>query len=466
MKTKNLFAVILGIAFLALALAPMASASTWFYNASSLTVSQGTQVDLVMVASSHNNIAVSNEKLEAIEGSNSYLVYSWNEPGTLQSGTTTYLWNKNYALDSGALAPGTYTLKFSATTNINVESQILTLVLVINPLDTTAPVITILGNLTENILIGSTYVDAGATAWDNVDENLTSSIITTNNVNTSTPGTYTVDYSVTDNAGNIGTANRTVIVSSSVDTTAPVITITTPSDGQTYASADVTGFEFLVDEANLLDSCEYSIDGANNVSVSSCSTGLNNPNIVSILPSLLPLTLGQHNITVYANDTAGNYGSATVDFTVAFIITATDPVDGDDLDDTEVVLKVTLNEAGYVNYSLDGAANVSMTNTTLLDFESALLDLDDQQYHNVTYYATDFDGHTASLTITFYVDEVVSAQTNSTYDSDSGFTAEFVDTNSTVTGDTISLTPEDNGLNWFQRFINWLCRVFGLEEVY
>ncbi len=80
--------------------------------------------------------------------------------------------------------------------------------------DTAPPLITPLGVNPLSWNLGQTpYVDPGATAQDNVDGNLTSSIITdTSDVDTNTLGTYTVDYSVTDTAGNRATASRTVQV--------------------------------------------------------------------------------------------------------------------------------------------------------------------------------------------------------------------------------------------------------------
>ena len=68
--------------------------------------------------------------------------------------------------------------------------------------DTTAPIITLIGNNSVSLVEGSTYIDAGATAIDNVDGNITSNIITVNPVNTNIVGTYTITYNVTDNAGN------------------------------------------------------------------------------------------------------------------------------------------------------------------------------------------------------------------------------------------------------------------------
>ena len=52
--------------------------------------------------------------------------------------------------------------------------------------DTTAPVITITGANPVEVDLGSTYSDAGATAADSYDGDLTSSITVSSNVDTST----------------------------------------------------------------------------------------------------------------------------------------------------------------------------------------------------------------------------------------------------------------------------------------
>lgn len=88
--------------------------------------------------------------------------------------------------------------------------------------DTTAPEITILGDNPVDVEVFSDYNDAGATAVDNIDGDITNSISITNNVDTSVLGTYYVEYSVTDSSGNQATAERIVNV---VDTTNPEITL-------------------------------------------------------------------------------------------------------------------------------------------------------------------------------------------------------------------------------------------------
>ena len=90
--------------------------------------------------------------------------------------------------------------------------------------DSVAPIITVLGDNPATVELGTSYTDAGATA--DTGETVTSS----GTVDTSTVGTYTINYSATDAWGNVGTASRTVNV---VDTLAPVI-----SSSATFTAAE------------------------------------------------------------------------------------------------------------------------------------------------------------------------------------------------------------------------------------
>lgn len=85
--------------------------------------------------------------------------------------------------------------------------------------DTTAPVITLLGN---NPLvlsaIGTAYVEPGFTATDDNDGTLTSSVnVDDSELNEDSTGTYEIHYSVTDAAGNAADMHREVIVKNSAD---------------------------------------------------------------------------------------------------------------------------------------------------------------------------------------------------------------------------------------------------------
>ena len=54
--------------------------------------------------------------------------------------------------------------------------------------DTTAPVITLTGSASVTLNIGDSFTDSGATASDNIDGNLTSSITSSGTVDTSVVG--------------------------------------------------------------------------------------------------------------------------------------------------------------------------------------------------------------------------------------------------------------------------------------
>lgn len=79
-------------------------------------------------------------------------------------------------------------------------------------LDTVKPEITVLGKNPDTLQRTTSYVDAGATAVDDRDGNITSQITNVSNLDSSKTGTYTITYSVSDLAGNSQTAVRTVVV--------------------------------------------------------------------------------------------------------------------------------------------------------------------------------------------------------------------------------------------------------------
>jgi autotransporter-associated beta strand protein len=83
--------------------------------------------------------------------------------------------------------------------------------LILDLIDTTKPVITLIGASLVNVDYGSIYTDLGATVDDNKDA--TRSLNGTGSVITTVPGSYTVTFNTTDAAGNVAdTVTRTVVV--------------------------------------------------------------------------------------------------------------------------------------------------------------------------------------------------------------------------------------------------------------
>ena len=88
----------------------------------------------------------------------------------------------------------------------------------LNFLDTTVPVITLNGDPTVTVEVGTPYADAGATATDIYDDDtaLSLNIITVNTVDTDIVASYTLTYNVSDASGNAAIeVTRTVIVEDS-----------------------------------------------------------------------------------------------------------------------------------------------------------------------------------------------------------------------------------------------------------
>jgi autotransporter-associated beta strand protein len=83
--------------------------------------------------------------------------------------------------------------------------------LILDLIDTTKPVIALIGGSSVNVPYGSSYSDLGAKVTDNKDTER--AINGTGSVDTSVPGSYTITFNAMDAAGNIAnTVTRTVVV--------------------------------------------------------------------------------------------------------------------------------------------------------------------------------------------------------------------------------------------------------------
>ena len=124
--------------------------------------------------------------------------------------------------------------------------------------DTIKPVITITGGTTA-MTVGGTYTPPTVTAMDNVDGDITSSIVKSGDtVNPAVAGTYTELYDVMDESGNKAIQGTyTVVVSLEADTEAPALTMTehTVTDTGTLGVEIVDYAEYVSDnvtsDANL-----------------------------------------------------------------------------------------------------------------------------------------------------------------------------------------------------------------------
>lgn len=76
--------------------------------------------------------------------------------------------------------------------------------------DTTAPVITLIGDQDVRVLINDTFTDLGANANDDIDGIV--AVTTSGTVDTSTKGVYTLTYTAIDTSGNEATLTRSILV--------------------------------------------------------------------------------------------------------------------------------------------------------------------------------------------------------------------------------------------------------------
>ena len=102
--------------------------------------------------------------------------------------------------------------------------------------DEVAPVITLKGEQSVTVNVGENYEDAGATAHDDVDGDITQSIEITGLIITAAPGVYTLTFKVKDKSGNAAASVvRTIKV---VELGPPMLTIVRNANGTVTVTFD------------------------------------------------------------------------------------------------------------------------------------------------------------------------------------------------------------------------------------
>lgn len=122
---------------------------------------------------------------------------------------------------------GTYTVTYNVSDEAGNAAAAVTRT--VQVVDSTKPIITMLGGNPVTVEKNSVYTDAGATASDSLDGDISSKITAVSTVNTAAVGDYSVVYSVADINGNATTAERVVKVISKgrvlgEETALPIIT--------------------------------------------------------------------------------------------------------------------------------------------------------------------------------------------------------------------------------------------------
>ena len=264
------------------------------------------------------------------------------------------------------LTVGSYTVSYNVSDAAgNAAVPVIRTVIVV---DTTPPVIALVGEAIVTVEAGSIYEDAGAVANDTGDGDLSSKIEVSSTVNTDKLGEYTVTYTVSDSSGNEAVeVNRVVIV---VDTTAPVITlngdvVVTVEAGTNYSDAgagavdgydgDLTGSMEVTDGVDILTVGSYTVsynvsDAAGNAAVPVIRTVI----VVDTTPPVIAL-VGEAIVTVEAGsiyEDAGAVANDTGDGDLSSKIEVSSTVNTDKLGEYTVTYTVSDssgNEAVEVN---------------------------------------------------------------------------------------------------------------------
>jgi hypothetical protein len=103
---------------------------------------------------------------------------------------------------------GDYTVTYSATDATGATGSA---TLAVHVADNTKPEVTVTGQNPVNLCLGTLYSDAGATATDNCSTTVNAAW-TAGTVDVNVAGSYTLTYTATDDAGNVGSATRVVNV--------------------------------------------------------------------------------------------------------------------------------------------------------------------------------------------------------------------------------------------------------------
>lgn len=294
---------------------------------------------------------------------------------------------------------GTYTITYNATdASGNKAAQV---VRIVNVVDVSAPVITMLGSNPVNINIGGSYIDPGATALDDVDGDVTSKITITTTINVNVVGSYTVTYTVKDKANNLSTATRTVNV---LDNIIPTVSFGT-NGNSTYAKSRSTTVTVSDNVSVNNSSLKYLWNTSTTTpSEASFSSSFTNGATISS-----PVVSGTYYLWILAKDSSGN---TAITRTNLFNLDNIAPV-------------ITLNgyspigveqNSSYTDAGATATDNIDGTITGKIVTVSNVVTTTTGNY-TITYNITDTAGNTAqvvrSVNVVSYIPIYVQAQLSS-----------------------------------------------------
>ena len=310
---------------------------------------------------------------EAVECGDSYTDAGATATDTCDGDLTSSIAVGGDTVDSAV--PGEYTITYNVSDTASNAAVEVTRTVTVE--DTTAPGITLVGNASETVECGDSYTDAGATATDTCDGDLTSSIVIGGDtVDAAVPGEYVITYNVSDTASNAAAeVTRTVTVQ---DTTLPVITLVgnaseTVECSGSYTDAGATATDTcdgdltssIVIGGDTVDAAvtgEYVI--TYNVSDTASNAAVEVTRTVTVQDTTLPVItlLGSTSITLDCDGTYTDAGATAVD-TCDGDLTSNIVVGGDSVDTSipgDYIITYNVTDA-----ALNTAIEISRTVTVL-----------------------------------------------------------------------------------------------------
>ena len=270
---------------------------------------------------------------------------------------------------------GSYTLTYNVK-DAN-ENAAVAVIRTIKVVDTTLPVISLIGASERTIEVGTAYTDAGATATDNYDGDISSNIITTGTVDVNTVGNYTLTYNVKDANENAAVAVTRIV--KVVDTTLPVISLIGASErtievGTAYTDAGATATDNYDGDISANISTTGTVDVnivgsytlTYNVKDANDNGAMEVTRIVNVVDTTLPVIslIGASEITIEVGTVYTDAGA-----------TATDNYDGDISSNIIKAGTVDVNTVGdyTLTYNVkDTNENAALAVTRIVKVEASL----------------------------------------------------------------------------------------------
>jgi len=287
----------------------------------------------------------------------------------------------------------------------NVTTQQVTIT-VIN-VDEVAPVITLIGANPQTIELGSSYTELGASANDDIDGNITGSIIIdATAVEVATLGTYLVTYNAQDAGGN--NATEVVRTVNFVDTTDPSFTSTsTLSVDENISTLNI----FYTATATDAGTIGYSLSGLDALSF---NLGTSSGELTfSSSPDFE--TQNSYSVTITATDNSNNTSDLALIITinnldeeVPVFTSVTDISVDENTSTSDIIYNATATDVGTVTFSVGGTDASSFSigaSSGELNFTSSP-DFETQSSYSITITATDNSGNHSDLDLTITINNL------------------------------------------------------------